>query len=495
MQTPSTSTTQTASTSESTGSNRMSSYGSIQSHHFYDGDSTASEEYWTPLKTSRPTEKFLSKSDLTSVTTDNMSVLDDASRERTMTLLDRFFCTLGFETNPFASDNDFRNNKASDMRLSMLSNFSTAYNVVSISMALNIMQELYETTPQDKSLCSSALIAGMIIGQLAGGAIGDILGRHVAMALVMSLQIVGALVTACAFDGRLSIYAFVAFWRLILGIGCGGVYPLAATITAETNSGNDDGGKAVALTFSMQGIGYLFPPILTATLTQILPLHICWRFVLGSGALPGLWLMVLRLQNQFQQTKQSSLQISSHTFKVNANAREVPVSVLQAICFEKNLFRKLMGTGGCWFLFDVLFYGNVLFQPVVLSAAFGPAETVRKTAVDTTIVCLLALPGYFVSVFALGRQSPRFIQAQGFFVMAILYGIIGVFFHQLSKQKVLMIVLYGSTFFFSNYGPNATVSPTKIISAYSELTIDVQLMQLTSLLRFVLAARHTYCRP
>jgi PHS family inorganic phosphate transporter-like MFS transporter len=101
-----------------------------------------------------------------------------------------------------------------------------------------------------------------------------------------------------------------------------------------------------------------------------------------------------------------------------------------------------------------LFYGNTLFQPVILSAAFGAAETVQKTARDTAIIAALALPGYFVSVFAVGRQSPRFIQSQGFLVMGILYLCIGIFFDELAGMQFL--VLYGSTFFFANYGPNVT---------------------------------------
>ncbi|KAG7370812.1 phosphate transporter [Nitzschia inconspicua] len=267
------------------------------------------DEYWTPLKlpselsVSEEKRVTSSRSDLTSVATDNLPELLDETLAYGQTTIDRAFAFLGFSTNPFSSyAYDVCNNKASDMRLSMLSNISTAYNVVSISMALDIMQDLYETTSKDKSLCSSALIAGMIVGQLAGGAIGDILGRHMAMAVVMSLQIVGALITACAVQSSFSIYAFIAIWRLILGIGCGGVYPLAATITAESNDDKKDGGKAVALTFSMQGIGYLLPPILTALLARFVPLRLLWRIILGFGAIPGLWLMVLRLKNQIART-------------------------------------------------------------------------------------------------------------------------------------------------------------------------------------------------
>lgn len=398
---------------------------------------------------------------------------EDHVRRRTSTcdMFDWIFFMVGFSRNPFAENTaGIRNDAASDMRLALLSNFSTAYNIVSISLALTIMEGIYPTTLQDKSLCSSALIAGMIIGQLAGGFIGDILGRHLAMAVVMGLQVVGAIATAFSFDldDRLSIYTFLACWRFLLGLGCGGVYPLAATITAESASSSTncsdnkvDASKSVALSFSMQGVGYLVAPLVGWTLLLSLDetSDLSWRLLLGFGAIPGLILMSLRLQRQMNKRtafEQPSAGKHIQDSVVLASAREVPVSVLDAILLEEDLGRKLLGTAGCWFAFDVLFYGNVLFQPVVLSAAFGPTETLVMTAMHTVVVSSLALPGYFFSVIMVGQQSPRFIQAQGFLSMGILYFFIGILFQDLVYHKTVLVVLYGATFFFSNYGPNTT---------------------------------------
>ena len=79
-----------------------------------------------------------------------------------------------------------------------------------------MMQEIYPVTPQDKSICSSALIAGMIVGQLVGGTIGDVLGRHLAMAVVMGLQVISAMFSAFSFDGVISIYIILAGKSLLL---------------------------------------------------------------------------------------------------------------------------------------------------------------------------------------------------------------------------------------------------------------------------------------
>ena len=142
---------------------------------------------------------------------------------------------------------------------------------------------------------------------------------------------------------------------------------------------------------------------------------------------------------------------------------------------------------GTWFLFDLLFYGNTLFEPLVLEAAFGTQssntegyELLQTTVRDSLVISLLSLPGYFMTVALIGKrtcvcrslrssssttrcgsvfpcvQTPAYIQKQGFFIMFILYIIIGICWQSLISMQVVLVFLYAGTFFFSNYGPNST---------------------------------------
>lgn len=145
---------------------------------------------------------------------------------------------------------------------------------------------------------------------------------------------------------------------------------------------------------------------------------------------------------------------------VEANSNIVrlePKHLIHQIRNEPNLGYKITGTAGCWLLFDVLFYGNTLFQPVVFAAAFGNSETVIATVRDSLFISLISLPGYFTSVYMIGMQSPKKIQLQGFVMMSMLYFIIGTRFSGLAENRSALMMVYGLTFFFSNYGPNATV--------------------------------------
>merc|ERR1711972_586845 len=53
----------------------------------------------------------------------------------------------------------------------------------------------------------------------------------------------------------------------------------------------------------------------------------------------------------------------------------------------------------------------------------------------------------------LGR---KIIQIQGFVFMALLYAILGLCLDKLKDDTVLLLVIYGLTYFFSNFGPNST---------------------------------------
>jgi PHS family inorganic phosphate transporter-like MFS transporter len=402
----------------------------------------------------------------------------------------------------------------------MISNFSTSYNVVNISLVLPILEQLEShTTEADAAAVASSLLAGMILGQIVGGALGDSwLGRLGALRLVMMLQIVASLGSACVWD-RYNLYVQLAVWRFILGVGAGGVYPLAAVLSAEQSSegtpriksssseGKDDSLHRVVLTFSTQGAGFVAVPLVTVPLLYGLDnLALVWRIVLGLGSLPGIILMGMQWRLHRKQagggvreavplsepegdtrednggeedsdgeigTILDSTPGDTENDGIFRTASEEETSTdrrgwWDAIRHEDDLIRKLLGTAGTWFLFDVLFYGNTLFQPIVIEAAFGAREAsdsqhlLQRTAVDSLVLTSIALPGYAVAGLVMGKktcgiaQTPRYVMLQGFAAMAVLYFIIGLYWKSLRHFPLLLLFLYGLTFFFANYGPNTS---------------------------------------
>lgn len=95
------------------------------------------------------------------------------------------------------------------------------------------------------------------------GYAGDLFGRNHAMTLTLSLVTFGAIMSAVAPHGSpTSIYATIIVMRFILGVGVGGVYPLAATKAAEDGGA---GGEAIDLTAASWAFFWQVPGSMVST--------------------------------------------------------------------------------------------------------------------------------------------------------------------------------------------------------------------------------------
>jgi MFS transporter, PHS family, inorganic phosphate transporter len=96
--------------------------------------------------------------------------------------------------------------------------------------------------------------AGAIIGQIAFGLLCDKLGRKRMYGVTILIMIFATLATALSGEGPgSSAVGVIIFWRVILGVGIGGDYPMAAVITSEFASTRYRG-RMMAAVFSMQGV-------------------------------------------------------------------------------------------------------------------------------------------------------------------------------------------------------------------------------------------------
>ena len=438
--------------------------------------------------------------------------------------------------------------------VAMLSNYSTSYNVVNIGMVIPILEQTIPgTTADDTAASASSLLAGMMVGQLLGGYLGDspVLGRLGALQVVVALQVVASIACASLWThvSRDRFYILLASFRFLLGVGAGGVYPLAAVLSAEQGENKDRDAAPqevedeeseehkqkqahrVVLTFSTQGLGFITAPLVTSILLySTTNLEFIWRTILALGSLPGLLLMVFQLWIHRKNTHvavpleedtseenavaaAAAATIDNHNEQGNADQespltpgeqendgallqdmqrmeedlREKP-SRWEILRREPNLAQKLLGTAGTWFLFDVLFYGNTLFQSIVIEAAFGPSKKggddaiaeLREMAVNSLILTSIALPGYAVAGMVIGKrvccilQSPKYVMMQGFCAMSALYLAIGLNWNFLRHTPALLVLLYGMTFFFANYGPNTStfILPSLVFSPEIRTTLN-----------------------
>jgi PHS family inorganic phosphate transporter-like MFS transporter len=189
--------------------------------------------------------------------------------------------------------------------------FSTAFNLINVSLVLVVMSRVPRFVGLEdeaaRSTVSSTCLAGMIFGQLFFGFVGDWIGRRRAMSLTLAIVAIGALLSATASgDG---VFIQLGLWRFLLGIGAGGVYPLAAVVAAESTSQSQSATATTelaarqrarngALVFSMQGVGFLVAPLLVWALVattggSAAAFDWQWRVIVALGALPSvavLWI-------------------------------------------------------------------------------------------------------------------------------------------------------------------------------------------------------------
>jgi MFS family permease len=293
-----------------------------------------------------------------------------------------------------------------------ISNLSTAYNLVVINIAHVIIAYQYcggadGCTAQVETAATASLV-GAILGQLTFGYVGDCIGRGPALQITMGLSILGALVSAFAVpfgDDQPSVLDFLAMSRFVLGLGVGGVYPLSATIATESSSDGSRGRNA-SIVFSMQGVAYLSSPLIAWFLLSTVGVPptgsgnkdpgLAWRLMLGCGALPGIGLLPFKsAQARKAATKppfpvSDDMDIPMNPVALDSAAAPadddlppveprtpVPPPVVRKVTLvgalrQRKYWGKLLGTAGGWFLFDITFYGNALFQPTV-SGGLGEA--------------------------------------------------------------------------------------------------------------------------
>jgi len=316
-----------------------------------------------------------------------------------------------------------------------------------------------------KSTSSSAALFGAVLGQLLFGTLADRLGRRVIFIATGTLIVCGSILSACVQEfggGPASLMSQLVVSRAILGFGIGGEYPLSATICAEGTTARRRG-TLMALVFSNQGMGYLLSAVVNLALvfSGASP-EFTWRFALAFGAIVPVISLYFRMQMH-----------ESESFEKVKDAREHGDHGVDIALTVRRYAWHMVGTAGNWFLFDIVFYANGLFNGDVTSMINLGFEGQKETSMKNLLIVLLMLPGYFVGVAFINKCGRKNVQIQGYLNMAIWFGICGFCYDSLRTSPALFLIVYGLTFFFSNFGPNLTtyVIPGEIFPTQAKATL------------------------
>jgi PHS family inorganic phosphate transporter-like MFS transporter len=399
--------------------------------------------------------------------------------------------------------------------------FTDAYDLFCISLVTKLLGRIYyhvegsekpgSLPPSVSASVNGVALCGTLAGQLFFGWLGDKMGRKRVYGLTLMLMFVCSVASGLSFghDAK-AVMGTLCFFRFWLGFGIGGDYPLSATIMSEY-ANKKTRGAFIAAVFAMQGFGILgggifaiimssifkaafpSPPYKVDAIASTVPqADYLWRIILIVGALPAVltyyWRMKMPETARYTAlVAKNAKQAASDMSKVLQVDIEAEQKIFESSSSGFGLFSRefarrhglhLLGTTSTWFLLDIAFYSQNLFQKDIFSAIgwIPPAKTmsaveeVYKIARAQTLIALCStVPGYWFTVAFIDTIGRFAIQLMGFFFMTVfMFALAFPYNHWSHKEnRIGFVVMYSLTFFFANFGPNATtfVVPAEIFPA------------------------------
>jgi MFS transporter, PHS family, inorganic phosphate transporter len=345
--------------------------------------------------------------------------------------------------------------------------FTDAYDLFVIGIVVELLRTEWHLSTTQVSWVNSATLLASAVGAIVFGRIADILGRKRIYGYEVLILAIGAL--ASAFSPN---YTFLLVCRVVLGIGIGGDYPVSATIMSEY-SGKQTRGRMVGLVFAMQGAGLIVGPLVAAILLGSgLSGDYTWRILLALGAIPGL--AVFYLRRQIHETPRFAMAggAADEAAAAIANATGAEAAPRAAaesrarhgqgaldgfrtLIAHRRMLAWLIGTSGAWLLLDFCYYGNTISTPEILKLVNPHASDLYNVLMQLAIFAVFAVPGYVVAILLLDKTGRKGIQMLGFGMMALMFLLIGLI-PGATTTAVTFILLYGVSYFFTEFGPNTT---------------------------------------
>ena len=395
--------------------------------------------------------------------------------------------------------------------------FLDSYDLFIVNLISPIWQYEYwggaqgDYPPLLRGTVNAAANIGNIIGQLSFGYLGDIFGRRMVYGNELVLGTIGLIMTI-SLPNRLPTATgkmlWILFFRIILGIGIGGDYPMSAAIIAERTHLKKRG-QLLGWIFSNQGWGTLAGSIVTLIILACFSfaldkesrygqLDAVWRIQMGVALIPALATLWLRIRMPEAQKFLESRQLNSmkrpesvnstrtsrsrkktqsteliysdgHDLQeqfdaaraeLEAQNQRASIGTFFHYFSEWKHLKILIGTSTTWFLMDVAFYGtnlnqSVLLQEIGFSKGKNEYQTLKRNAIGNLIIAVAGyVPGYFFSIFFIEKLGRRWIQIQGFLITALLFAVLAGDLEGLGTGG--RFVCLALTQFWFNFGPNTS---------------------------------------
>ena len=302
---------------------------------------------------------------------------------------------------------------------------------------------------RDDTLIKVTTSVGTLLGQLFFGCLADVVGRKRMYGyelLIITLATLGQSITGPS--SAISITGLLVFWRVIMGIGIGGDYPLSSVIPSEFSL-TKWRGTMISAVFSCQALGQFLASLVTfiaieSFRSQIdndqnmcdgdhctktpegqLAVDRMWRIIVGFGAIPAIIALYCRLtipetprytfdvtrdvEQGFADYKAFCMntigpmkgrgQVSADREDIRSRLNDQTLGGLDAKAIPQSSLRDfrryfgrrrnlltLVGTAGSWFFLDVAYYALLLNNTIFLQKmGFGSVSHTTKHTIYHTL--------------------------------------------------------------------------------------------------------------
>ncbi|ODV83282.1 hypothetical protein CANARDRAFT_30058 [[Candida] arabinofermentans NRRL YB-2248] len=390
-----------------------------------------------------------------------------------------------------------------------------AYDIFAINLSIDMIAYAFwggKMPSSTQTLIKVSTSVGTVIGQVGFGFMADYVGRKKIYGLELIIMI-AATCFQCTLgeSSAISFPAILTFFRIIMGIGIGGDYPLSSVITSEFAT-TKWRGAIMGAVFANQGWGQLLAGIVAIVCVAAYKddlidansaaecgpscIKACdqmWRIIIGFGCIPGCIALYFRLT--IPESPRYTFDVSKELEKGTADAAkfvsgahgdaefgDIALLIETEAELSSNAENQgppkasfsdfighfsqwkygkiLIGTAGSWFMLDVAYYGLGLNTATILSAiGYASSKNVyhslyNKCAGNLILICAGSIPGYWFSVATMDIIGRKPIQLGGFILLTIILAAIGFGYHKLGEHGLL--AMYVLAQFFQNFGPNTT---------------------------------------
>lgn len=305
-----------------------------------------------------------------------------------------------------------------------------AADVALLSFIMPLIKKEWALTPGQLGSVGAITTVGMMIGAVLFGYLADRYGKKniiIITLLVFSISNLGLALTQ-------DVNQFMIV-RFITGVGLGGELPVAATIIADSFSG-DKRSKMLVLVDSFWAVGWIFASLLAFFFMP----YYGWRPTVIVTSLMAIYTLVLR------RHLPAETNVKNNKLNMKASLSQI---------WSPELRRATICLSLLWFIIMFVYYGLFLWLPsVLMTKGFSMFHSFGYTLVTS----LAQLPGYFLAAYLMDKISRKKV------LTIYLFGtLIGAFLFATAQSEVVVIFsgILLSFFTLGAWGIMIALTPTQ----------------------------------